>query len=389
VIPKVERLEEIEMIVKVERYECGYVQLDRRILEDDRLSWKAKGLLAYLLSRPNDWSVQLRDLTKRSTDKEYAVRSALKELSELGYAEMAERRRKRDGTFEPVEYIVRELPLSGFRQVVPEDQTRPLRGYPLVDNRAVTNKESTNKEKEGGEAAILEEFSDILDPAERAPRTPSEADRILAEIKATMTTEQWKLAVATGLVASVHQEHEGGSWTVPTVAGGPDTMGYQLWATFRDQIGLGEVPEKRIKAQAKILRQLATSYRNMTTERAVEALEVCFMDSWLKERTKDPWFGTFQSHFNYCLSRAAAGTLDEYRREASARSSGVRSETGGADPGGGTSEDERSRREARERISRRRRESTEQSLPALSGTDDPQAGLSDVQDPEMAHSASP
>jgi hypothetical protein len=166
-------------------------------------------------------------------------------------------------------------------------------------------------------------------------------------------------------------------------------MGYQLWATFRDQIGLGEVPEKRIKAQAKILRQLATSYRNMTTEHAVEALKVCLMDPWLKERTKDPFFAMFQSHFNYCLSRAAAGTLDDYRRETSARSSGVRSEAGGADPGGGTSEDERSRREARERISRRRRESAEQTLPILRGADDPGASCDDVQRPEVAERASP
>jgi hypothetical protein len=178
------------MIVKVERYECPYVQLDKRIVEDDRLSWKAKGLLAYLLSRPDQWEVRIQDLVKRSTDKEYAVRSALKELTELGYAEMV-RRRRSDGTFEPVEYIVRELPLRGFREVVgTKDETLPLRGYPLVENRAVSNNESSNEEKEGGQAQILEDFSDILDPAERAPRTPSEADRILAEIKATMTAEQ-------------------------------------------------------------------------------------------------------------------------------------------------------------------------------------------------------
>ena len=45
-----------------------YVMIDKRPLENPSLSWKAKGVLAYLLSRPDDWEIILGDLIKRSTD---------------------------------------------------------------------------------------------------------------------------------------------------------------------------------------------------------------------------------------------------------------------------------------------------------------------------------
>jgi hypothetical protein len=42
-----------------------FVILDQRAVEDSRLSWVARGLLAYLLSRPDDWRVPINDLRKR------------------------------------------------------------------------------------------------------------------------------------------------------------------------------------------------------------------------------------------------------------------------------------------------------------------------------------
>jgi hypothetical protein len=42
-----------------------FVILDQRAVEDTRLSWAARGLLAYLLSRPDDWRVLINDLRKR------------------------------------------------------------------------------------------------------------------------------------------------------------------------------------------------------------------------------------------------------------------------------------------------------------------------------------
>jgi hypothetical protein len=62
-----------------------YAMIDRRVLENPALSWKAKGLLAYLLSRPDNWEVQIGDLLKRSTDGESATREAINELEVAGH----------------------------------------------------------------------------------------------------------------------------------------------------------------------------------------------------------------------------------------------------------------------------------------------------------------
>ena len=41
-----------------------FVIIDQRAIEDTRLSWAARGLLGYLLSRPDDWKVLVNDLRK-------------------------------------------------------------------------------------------------------------------------------------------------------------------------------------------------------------------------------------------------------------------------------------------------------------------------------------
>ena len=69
-----------------------YVIVDKRIFEKPYMSWKAKGLLVYLLSRPDDWTVRLGDLAKRSTDKMHASRQALRELLLVGHARQVEYR---------------------------------------------------------------------------------------------------------------------------------------------------------------------------------------------------------------------------------------------------------------------------------------------------------
>lgn len=53
-----------------------FTVLNTRANEDTRLSWAARGVLAYLLSRPDDWRVLATDLQRRGDlgrDGVYAV----------------------------------------------------------------------------------------------------------------------------------------------------------------------------------------------------------------------------------------------------------------------------------------------------------------------------
>lgn len=97
-------------IVRVSKRESGYAIIDPFFLSDERLSWKAKGLLSYLLSKPSNWRVFTSDLVKRSKDGRDAVYSAIKELESCGYVE---RRQTRDESqkITGMETVVYERPI--------------------------------------------------------------------------------------------------------------------------------------------------------------------------------------------------------------------------------------------------------------------------------------
>lgn len=61
-----------------------YVEVSKALLADSALSFKAKGVLCYLLSRPQGVQVRLSDIVGHATDGEYAVRGAIKELVAQG-----------------------------------------------------------------------------------------------------------------------------------------------------------------------------------------------------------------------------------------------------------------------------------------------------------------
>lgn len=71
-------------ILRVEK-NGNYTVLHRAALNDKHLSWKAKGIIAYMLSMPNDWVFYMEELMKHSTDGEKAFRSGFNELKKHGY----------------------------------------------------------------------------------------------------------------------------------------------------------------------------------------------------------------------------------------------------------------------------------------------------------------
>ena len=62
-----------------------YVILNSGFLKRPDLSMKAKGLLAYFLSLPNDWKIIRKELPSNFKDNITAVNNAIKELEGSGY----------------------------------------------------------------------------------------------------------------------------------------------------------------------------------------------------------------------------------------------------------------------------------------------------------------
>ena len=86
------------MIVRGPRPSDNFAQIHNEALADGRLSFKARGLLAFLLSRPPGWSTSAERLAKSGIDGERAVKSGLRELEQLGYLTRT-RTHNPDGTF--------------------------------------------------------------------------------------------------------------------------------------------------------------------------------------------------------------------------------------------------------------------------------------------------
>ncbi|MER7847497.1 hypothetical protein ABTZ03_26550 [Kitasatospora sp. NPDC096077] len=63
----------------------SFIVLPNGLLQDRRLSYTARGLLADLLSRPNGWREDGRHMADSSPQGRGAVRRALKELKDAGY----------------------------------------------------------------------------------------------------------------------------------------------------------------------------------------------------------------------------------------------------------------------------------------------------------------
>jgi hypothetical protein len=129
-----------------------YVIVNKTIFTDNRLSWKAKGLHAYLMSRPDDWKIMISDLINQSTDGRDSVYSGLNELIKYKYV-----KRERiyvNGRIGRWEYTVYEVPyedenlLPGNPEIEEPDL---LPGFPdqenlIQDNPPLLNKDNTNKD---------------------------------------------------------------------------------------------------------------------------------------------------------------------------------------------------------------------------------------------------
>lgn len=79
------------IILKIKKT-SKYTILGLSVMEDPRLSWKAKGLHTYLISRPPEWQIHKRDLLQRATDGDTSLRSAVAELKATRYLKTRDQR---------------------------------------------------------------------------------------------------------------------------------------------------------------------------------------------------------------------------------------------------------------------------------------------------------
>lgn len=163
--------------------ENPFVMIDRTIFSDEEVSWKAKGLLGYLLSKPDDWTVRMADLVKRSSDGRYATASAIKELEIAGYLTRIQERDE-NGHFKQLVIEVHEIPVpenerTRFYERAPKSEN-PIADNPKADNLTSTDTDYTDTDRTDisadadeptGESALEEFFGEREKPPERPKHT--------------------------------------------------------------------------------------------------------------------------------------------------------------------------------------------------------------------------
>lgn len=113
----------------------NYTVMSNYHLTDRDLSFKAKGLMSYMLSRPDDWDFTIAGLSRLNKDGRDAIGRIIQELESHGYLERI-RRRQSKGTFGTMEYVLHEQPMPGNPALDKPALENPGQDNPLLDNPA-------------------------------------------------------------------------------------------------------------------------------------------------------------------------------------------------------------------------------------------------------------
>jgi len=164
------------VIIRVEKRTTPYVVIDKTALEDPRLSFRAKGIHAYLLSRPDNWAPNRDQLAKVSREGRDAVVAALSELETFGY--FKRERKAVHGRFVwfGTVYEVSQVPLPDNPSVVSVTGTQAM--VPLPDFPAAVFPSTENPVVISNEVTSTEEQTLPSSPPARAKQPPGTMKRL-------------------------------------------------------------------------------------------------------------------------------------------------------------------------------------------------------------------
>ena len=134
-------------VFKIEKNQ-NYTVMSNHHLRDRNLSYKAKGLLSFMLSLPEDWDYSLAGLCSISKENRDGIRSILKELQEHHYVEI-EKVRGYKGYFE-YNYLIYEVPhfISLENEQSNPDMENPHMDTPNVETTTQINTNIINTKKQ-------------------------------------------------------------------------------------------------------------------------------------------------------------------------------------------------------------------------------------------------
>jgi len=178
----------------------GFGAIPNRILNDQEISAKAKGLWVYLESKPDGWDFAKNRIARDHDDGRASIMTGLQELEERGYLER--KRGHGDGGQFRYEYHLSASPMGDF---TPSDN--PTLAEPTLDNRTPKKERVSKKDKNtksNSKNTMTDEHFDEF--WEQYPRkvgkqkcknkflrlSVDKFDKIMSALEEQKDTDQWK-----------------------------------------------------------------------------------------------------------------------------------------------------------------------------------------------------
>jgi hypothetical protein len=180
----------------------AFTQVRNAWLRDRRISWKAKGLLAYFRSHTGGYRLSHAQMVREATDGKDSVTTALRELEAAGYLTRVLNRS--GGRFAEDDYRLTDpFDLSG--QLIPGRETRP------------SHAEDGRKIRQGGKSASADSPDRQTRPVEeQGENTPVPTGQGARHLTPVQTAQQQIIAVAQELTRE-HYDASGGLAKYPAV----------------------------------------------------------------------------------------------------------------------------------------------------------------------------
>lgn len=121
-----------------------FTTLSNTVIEDERLSWKARGIFQYLYSKSNDWQFYETEVAKHSEkDGRDSLRSGIEELESYGYLKR-KRVRNSQGQVTTSDWVIADEPMLDFPTQAEPTQEKPTQDNPTLPNTDLPNTDTTN-----------------------------------------------------------------------------------------------------------------------------------------------------------------------------------------------------------------------------------------------------
>lgn len=119
-----------------------YSTVHNGFINNKNLSFKAKGILLYFLSKPDNWEFYLKEMAKNSKDGVESIKAGISELENLGYIHKSLKRSDNGKLSGGYDYTVYEIPQPKQENTVSVKNLSD--NLPIKENRSLINTELSN-----------------------------------------------------------------------------------------------------------------------------------------------------------------------------------------------------------------------------------------------------